>query len=764
MFQELGLVITLYQRTCCQEQGLRIRCCLMVHSNPPPPEPWHAVGKRSTTTLLAWRIPSTRQQLLHPSPRAILKKMTKAPRTSPSIRKRFLISGDWWLLLFFFLIASPLLLGAVVNSESSWRKLHLQYFSSLNTPETQEDKLTSFPVKHGFTLRHIYHRGTILFPELHRRFDLSPSEVESASFHGEDLRDKGVGLFMTTSSPSKIWRLHDRRFRGVKSKLMVLYPRGLTDSAWALSDVSSPDIKDKETVLNLALMAANAYSLDNKTPDWEDLTVPFNLSSDVGWENDGIRGHVFADERNTTIVISIKGTSPAIFDGAETTTNDKINDNLFAGCCCGQGSMLAKKACNCMTSTYTCNENCICKEMHQRSRYYQASIDLYGNISEQYPNADVWLTGHSLGGLVTSLLGLTFGLPVVTFESIPQALAASRLGIPSPPGYNSVTEARQNGGLWHFGHTADPVYMGTCNGATSLCTMAGYALQSQCHTGLRCVYDVVKDYNWSVSLSSHGIKPSINNVYRVYDQVPTCQPDDECVDCFGWKKDYSNTTTTSTESSTTSSQSWSSKTHTRTETCKTPGWWGCRDETETTPTSTRISTTTQTITSCNSHGWFGGCLGSTTITTTLTTTVAAAITSGNSFTSHLARTTSSSTRDCLHGDGDGDRTTSSPLPMMTAHIGLWETMYNWYPGKKYVVGRIYLGVNTYNIVKDTRGLIVKQTDSYSISSTRPIDWTPCARSKANLSVWMRQSQYGSPFHHKQHDSYTRKATSATPGR
>ena len=558
-----------------------------------------------------------------------------------------------WRLSFLVLVASTVVSVVIANLYKyiDWRLPLLPYLS-------QGDQPRSFPENQSFTLRHIYHRGTTSFPELHRRFDLSLAEVEKASLQGVDLRDEGIGLFMTASSPSKIWRLLDsgvEAIEAIPNSFQSLTP----DLAWVLSDMSSPDITDKDTVVNLALMAANAYSFDNTDPDWEDITAPFNLSSDVGWEKDGLRGHVFADETNSTIVISIKGTSGAIFDGAETTTNDKINDNLFAGCCCGQGSVLAREACDCMTLSYTCNEKCIGEEMHKRSRYYQASIDIYGNITEQYPEAHVWLTGHSLGGLVTSLLGLTFGVPVVTFESIPHALAASRLGIPSPPGYGSVIESRHNGGLWNFGHTADPVYMGTCNGLSSICTIAGYALQSQCHAGLRCVYDVVKDYNWRVSLATHGIKQSIKNVYRVYDQVPPCEPDGECVDCFEWKKDYSNITKTSTISSTTSSQSLSSKT------CKTPGWWGCRDEAEKTPTTTRTSITTLTITLCNSYGWFGGCLDSATTTITSMTTVAAAIATGDAISLDLAHTSGISTRD--HFYGDWDRATSSSSHLITAY-------------------------------------------------------------------------------------------------
>jgi putative lipase involved disintegration of autophagic bodies len=42
------------------------------------------------------------------------------------------------------------------------------------------------------------------------------------------------------------------------------------------------------------------------------------------------------------------------------------------------------------------------------------------------------LIGHSLGGSVAALIGVTFGVPTVAFEAPGEKLAASRLHLPTP--------------------------------------------------------------------------------------------------------------------------------------------------------------------------------------------------------------------------------------------------------------------------------------------------------------------------------------------
>ena len=425
---------------------------------------------------------------------------------------------------------------------------------------------------------------------------------------------------VASSNPLTIQRLADRRLSVIEGYLQTARSTGevaaLSPSEWVMDTVDGPNVKDKASVMTFAQMTANDYIEEPGTGKWHDINGRFNYSSSFGWNNDGLRGHIYADKKNSTIVISLKGTSPALFDGAGTTTNDKVNDNLFFSCCCGQGgSYLWRQACDCQGSTYTANLTCITEAMNDENRYYRASMDLYSNVTEIYPDANVWLVGHSLGGAMSSLLGLTFGLPVVSFEGIPDALPAARLGLPSPPAHDpKFPQKRQHTGSYHFGHTADPIYTGTCNGVGATCTWGGYALESACHTGEMCVYDTVKDKGWRVAIGTHRIESVITDVVEIYDEVPPCVTEEECYDCELWKFFRSNgseTTTTTTAPPTTS------PTMTRTSTCKTPGWWGCLDE-STTTTATTTSTTTATTSTCKTPGWFG-CKDPTTTDTTTTT-------------------------------------------------------------------------------------------------------------------------------------------------
>ncbi|KAI9750590.1 MAG: putative lipase atg15 [Lichina confinis] len=480
--------------------------------------------------------------------------------------------------------------------------------------------------EHEFTLRHVFHHGAYKYPGLHKRLDVG--EDAKSLLRSEDAASEHLDSLSGRSSAVLIERLRDRRPAVVESLVRTARITGdavaLGSSAWAVDEIPGPNVTDKDTVLSLARMAADAYDFPPDTGNWKNVNGSFNYSVSFGWESDGLRGHIFADEGNATIVIALKGTTSAVFDSSGTETNDKVNDNLFFSCCCGQqGNFLWRQVCSCASTTYTCNQTCLGTALREENRYYRAVLNLYSNVTELYPESNVWLTGHSLGGAVGAFLGLTYGLPTVSFEAPPDALAASRLGLPAPPGsYPGAPQSRSLTGAYHIGHTADPVYMGLCHGVTSLCALAGYAMESQCHTGLECIYDTVRDKGWGVSVNYHRVHTVIDDVLKAYDAVPRCAPNMECVDCFNWKFFESNGSDATTSRTTTTT----STSRRRTSTCKTPGWWGCLDETTTGTVTTTVSapvlttlTTTSTSTTCLTPGWFGCRERSTaTITSTIT--------------------------------------------------------------------------------------------------------------------------------------------------
>ena len=239
-------------------------------------------------------------------------------------------------------------------------------------------------------------------------------------------------------------------------------------------------------------------------------------------------------------------------------TTTASNDNLLFSCCCATqrpDPFWYGSVCDCRTDKFQCNSTCLTQELAQKDRYYSTALAVMFNVSTWYPNASIWTVGHSLGGSVASLMGLTFNIPSVSIEAPPQKLAAQRLGLTIPP----------HTADYHIGNTADPVcksldrrklvsfltcpllflcptpaqtngdsVMGACNGYFSTCSIAGYAFESQCHTGKRCVYDTVHDKGWHVSIANHRINVVIPQILEAYNSTPICEADDECVDCYNW--------------------------------------------------------------------------------------------------------------------------------------------------------------------------------------------------------------------------------------
>jgi len=230
----------------------------------------------------------------------------------------------------------------------------------------------------------------------------------------------------------------------------------------------------------------------------------------------------------------VKGTSAPWLagGGGSTVRKDKLNDNLLFSCCCARVGATWSPVCDCYSPGNRCDQTCVEQSLIEDSLFYPVGINLYNNVTYMYPDANIWMIGHSLGGALASLIGVTFGAPVVAFEAPGEKRAAQRLHLPSPPSTQHIT---------HVYHTGDPIPMGACTGVMSVCAIGGYALETACHLGKVIRYDTVSKRNWSVSTSSHVIKFVIDKILNEdWDpdnglEVPRAEAEKDCVDCYSWE-------------------------------------------------------------------------------------------------------------------------------------------------------------------------------------------------------------------------------------
>ena len=467
----------------------------------------------------------------------------------------------------------------------------------------------------SFDIKHVYNKipATSFI-----RLDVS-SDAEDGKMNGDEddltifsqkLLDNGIDTSISIKAhQSQIMRLRDRSPDMMESYIFhsLKNPQIETESSleWGIDNVLVPDITDTETILQLAKLASNAYSRLPVDPSWRDVSDPdsnsgigFNISDSFGWLEDGIRGHVFVEQLNKRtkakrpplIIIAIKGTTATGIGGGngdddgeggstgddrKTVEADKFNDNLLFSCSCARVSSLWSTVCDCYEKAYTCNQNCLERSLRDPDKYYKAVLEIYRNVTELYPDSEVWVTGHSLGGALSSLLGRTYGLPVVTFEAPGERLASKRLHLPMPPGLPENMEH-----IWHFGNNADPIFMGVCNGPSSSCSLGGYAMESMCHSGLKCTYDTIKKLGWHVNVLNHRLKTVIDELLMKTNETAKCERPPPCIDCYDWtfvdhtdnRRRVTRPILPTSSDATTTSQS--STTTTRPRKCLKRTWYG----------------------------------------------------------------------------------------------------------------------------------------------------------------------------------------------
>ncbi|PWN40931.1 alpha/beta-hydrolase [Ceraceosorus guamensis] len=404
---------------------------------------------------------------------------------------------------------------------------------------------------------------------------------------GGEMRSLNAQPFALRSVQKPVTRLRDpKKYLEARRKDFVgaLSAFQADEDSFETVSISQPNVSDRLTLRTLAQMSNLAYYAPNDTgvPDggWN-ADGGWNLSSSFGWVEDGIRGHVFASEDNKTVVLALKGTSAAVLPGGggETARRDKMNDNLLFSCCCAHVGWTWHTVCDCFgdsappddpdgnltsigselyraASVPTCSKNCLSRALVEKSLYYPATTDLYNNVSYLYPDSQIWVTGHSLGGALGALIGYTFGVPVVSFEAPAERMAAQRLHLPFPKGHTPADAAH----VTSVYHTADPIPMGECIGSISACATAGFAMESKCHGGQVVLYDTERLLDWSSNVLTHRIATLVDDVFgmdwgdkvREYQegkkgskidedelkrlqQTPLITNERKCVECQAWK-------------------------------------------------------------------------------------------------------------------------------------------------------------------------------------------------------------------------------------
>ncbi|WFD45227.1 triacylglycerol lipase [Malassezia psittaci] len=321
-----------------------------------------------------------------------------------------------------------------------------------------------------------------------------------------------------------------------------------TANSWEDVVVDAPNITDRNTLLVLAHMATQAYypepSAIPDAPEW-------HWAGGFGWEQDGLRGHLFTTDDERIVVVALKGTSASLLPGGKSGQRDKENDNLLFSCCCARVNKDWTPVCDCYKDTDQCDSTCLSRALLEKSLYYPAATDMYNNLSYTYPTSQIWITGHSLGGVLASFLGITFGVPAVAFESPGDRLAARRLHLPLPPVNWPDQDAYAMAPVTHVYNTADSLATGQCRGPYSLCSRTGYAMEAKCHVGQSIVYDTTNYLGWSVGVLPHRITQLTSELlaedwhHRVLragrqpadglGPVPIPRRESQCEDCEQWQ-------------------------------------------------------------------------------------------------------------------------------------------------------------------------------------------------------------------------------------
>jgi lipase ATG15 len=277
-------------------------------------------------------------------------------------------------------------------------------------------------------------------------------------------------------------------------------------------DVQQVPVLNFETIKYLSEMSYDAYIKINSS-DWYNFN---NVTELKGL----IKGYVFWHDNR--YIISLKGTSINV-------RNDRYNDNMFFSCCYYKQSILYKDTCDIVTPEHICSKSCYADSMNLELNYLNVLNKIPINLESLIKTNNVIFTGHSLGGMLATYLAIKYDKPAVTFET------------PGTKHYFdgiSLNYSHAMDKIFHFGHTADPIFMGKCSLRTSICYIAGYIIRTKCHVGKTCIYDSINKLKTTSSILKHRMGYLINTIIpRFETDFPSCENDTSCTDCEQWTMD-----------------------------------------------------------------------------------------------------------------------------------------------------------------------------------------------------------------------------------
>lgn len=307
-----------------------------------------------------------------------------------------------------------------------------------------------------------------------------------------------------------------------------------------------------DNVYNLFLMSYNAYYNLNDS-NWN--KIPFDTNFPI-IEHNKVKGYVFSNENNSINFLAFKGTSLWAFPDGKSSFNDKFNDNLFYSCCFYKQSSIFK---NYVNKTECENEDDNDKLIFQNDQIHQIEsktrcfkkcydntinyelnyLTMTENAIEKlrmkklidFENALIIFTGHSLGGTVSTYLGLKYSKQVFTFQTPGNKHYFDIMK--DSMNFNYTDDDLKN--IYNFGHNSDAIMNGNCG---TTCWLFGYSIYTKCHLGNKCIYDSKTKLGISESINSHRLAYIHDNIITYWkDDFPECEFENKCEEdnCKTWE-------------------------------------------------------------------------------------------------------------------------------------------------------------------------------------------------------------------------------------